>query len=94
MIINMRCKFKTKMKIRFNLSIKNLVNSESTTIMTEEWAALIAVSAIVDDACDATPVVLDEDAFISTGWPERIQSVAKAARGLMCERGRFNEDHE
>lgn len=34
MIINMRCKVKTKMKIRFNLSIKNSVNSESATIMT------------------------------------------------------------
>lgn len=59
-----------------------------------EREAVVEVSCILDDACDATPRRMTVEAFTATGWPARIQPVARKAFDLMRERGRFSEDRE
>jgi hypothetical protein len=63
-------------------------------ITADERALLLAVSSILDDACDATPDHMTADELIATGWPRRIQPVALKALDLMRRRGRFSEDRE
>lgn len=60
----------------------------------DECAALERVRRVVDAACDATPNDMSEEEFIRTGWPARIQPVAREALELMARRGRFAEDRE
>lgn len=45
-------------------------------------------------ACEATRGVDAPDAFIASGWPDRLQPVAVAALTVMNQRGRFSEDVE
>ena len=66
----------------------------NTAITPEERERLSNVSAILDEACDATPGNMAADEFIATGWPKRIQPVAQRALELLLARGRFNEDRE
>ena len=66
----------------------------NSAITNDELALLQKVSAILDDACDATPRDMTEEDFIATGWPRRIQPVAHEALSLMRDRGRFSEDRE
>ena len=63
-------------------------------IETEERRLLTNVREILDQACDATPQFIDIEAFIATGWPERVQPIAQEALTLMTKRGRFDEDEE
>lgn len=63
-------------------------------ITADERAALLDLSRILDDACDATQRNMTADELIATGWPKRIQPVARKALDLMRQRGRFSEDHE
>lgn len=66
----------------------------NTTITPAEHAAIGEVSAILDDACDATTGVMTVEEFIATGWPGRIRPVAQAALALLEGRGRFSEERE
>ena len=66
----------------------------NAVITDEEKAALLEVRRVMDAACDATPAVMQAGEFISTGWPDRIQPVARTAHELMARRGRFREDRE
>lgn len=66
----------------------------NTALTPEERALIKAVSAIMDEACDAMPCPLTPDKLIATGWPARIRPLAQAALDLMCARGRFDEDRE
>lgn len=66
----------------------------NTAINSEEREQLSKVSAILDEACDATPSNMDADEFIATGWPKRIQPVAQRALELLLVRGRFDEERE
>jgi hypothetical protein len=70
----------------------------NSAITADERAALLEVSTILDDACDATigftPGNMTADELITTGWPKRIQPVALKALDLMRERGRFSEELE
>lgn len=65
-----------------------------STLTDAEIAVLKRVSQIVDDACDATPRAMSLDAFVKTGWPGRIQPIAKDALDLMVGRGWFSDDVE
>ncbi|MEJ3656029.1 hypothetical protein WEH80_23990 [Actinomycetes bacterium KLBMP 9759] len=60
----------------------------------DEVIALDEVHALLVATCDATPGIVDDDAFIETGWPVRIQPPAARALKLLRDRGRFSEDHE
>jgi hypothetical protein len=66
----------------------------NSAITVEERAALTEVSAMLDAACDATPAVMNADELIETGWPIRIQPIARKALQLMAHRGRFSEDRD
>jgi hypothetical protein len=66
----------------------------NSAVRAEERALLLAVSSILDDACDATLGNLTADELIATGWPRRIQPVALKALDLVRRRGRFSEDRE
>lgn len=68
----------------------------------DEVHALGVVHDLLVRACDETPQVPtpggifgdDNEDFIRTGWPLRIQSAASAALDLMLARGRFSEEQE
>ena len=66
----------------------------NSAITADEGALLLEVSAILDDACDATPGNMTADEFIATGWPKRIQPVALKALSLMRARSQFSEEQE
>ena len=66
----------------------------NATIVPAEQAAIEEVSAILDDACDATPGTMSVEEFIGTGWPGRIQPVACRVLALLEGRGRFSEESE
>lgn len=67
----------------------------NSAITANELALLQEVSAILDDAADAIfPSDITVDEFIATGWPARIQPVAKKALEQMQKRGRFSEEQE
>lgn len=68
----------------------------------DEVHALGVVLDLLVRACDETTQVPtpegifddDNEDFIRTGWPFRIQPAASAALDLMLARGRFSEEHE
>jgi len=61
----------------------------------EEVERLDAVHGLLKTACAATPqITSDEDDFIASGWPSRIQPAARTALDVMQARGRFHEDVE
>jgi hypothetical protein len=60
----------------------------------EEVERLNAVLRLLEAACAATPRVDTDDAFIASGWPNRIQPAALMALDVMQARGRFREDVE
>jgi hypothetical protein len=66
----------------------------NSTITPEERTGLLELSAILDEACDATPKIMSADEFIDTGWPDRVEPVAQKVLRLMLARGRFSEDRE
>lgn len=66
----------------------------NTAITSEEREQLSKVSAILDEACDATPGNMDADEFIATGWPKRVQPVAQRTLELLLARGRFDEGQD
>jgi hypothetical protein len=62
---------------------------------SQEVERLDAVHGLLVAACDATPyITTDDDAFIASGWPSKIQPAARAALAVMQARGRFREDAE
>ena len=65
-----------------------------STLTEPEQRALSEVSQVLDEACDDTPNDMSEREFIATGWPERIQPIARRALDLLLERGRFDEEVE
>ncbi len=67
--------------------------SANSAISLDEAAMLRAVSKTLDDACDAVGE-MDEDALIATGWPRRIQPLARQTLESMALRGHFSEDVE
>ena len=61
----------------------------------DEVDALGLLHDLVLQACRETPTIIDDaEKFIGSGWPTRIQPLAKAALDLMTNRGRFSEVHE
>lgn len=66
----------------------------NSAISPDEYAMLLAISGILDDASDATPGNMTADELIATRWPKRIQPVASKALSVMRARGRFSEDIE
>ena len=59
-----------------------------------EVAGLDEVHRLLVAACDDTRGSQAQDAFIASGWPDRIQPAAGAALSLMTQRGRFSEEVE
>ena len=66
----------------------------NSAMTAEERELLLRLSQLVDEACDATPGTMSDDAFCRTGWPQRIQVLAQEAFETMARRGRFSEDEE
>ena len=66
----------------------------NSAISPEERTGLLELSAILDEACDATPKIMSADEFIDTGWPKRMQPTAQKVLRLMLARGRFSEHRE
>lgn len=66
----------------------------NAAITPTEWSAIQDVSNVLDDACDATQGTRTADELIASGWPARIQPVARKALALMEARGRFSDDRE
>ncbi|GLK77227.1 hypothetical protein GCM10008171_24810 [Methylopila jiangsuensis] len=66
----------------------------NTAVTDRERAALLELSRMLDDACDATPRHMTIEDLIATGWPTRIQPFAITARDVMNERGRLSENDD
>lgn len=66
----------------------------NSALTPDERCVVTEVSAMLDDACDATPRDVTVDQLIASGWPERIRPVAQRALDLMLRRGRFDEERE
>lgn len=66
----------------------------SSAISLDERELILEVRGILDDACDATPRLMGDDELIGTGWPKRIQAVARKALDLMLTKGRLSEEFE
>lgn len=66
----------------------------NSALTAEERDLVAKVSALLDDACDATPGDVTADQLIASGWPERIGPVAERALNKMLQRGRFDEERE
>ncbi len=66
----------------------------NNALTAEEMTLLTEVSAILDDACDATTRGVTAKELIASGWPERVRPVARRALALMLQRGRFDEERE
>lgn len=61
----------------------------------EEVERLDAVHGLLKAACAARPyITTDDNYFIASGWPGRIQPAAREAPDVMQARGRFREDAE
>lgn len=60
----------------------------------DEVTGLADVYRLLVDACRATRGIDAPEAFVASGWPDRIQPAATAALALMSRRGRFSEDVE
>ncbi|MDR4308145.1 hypothetical protein IHQ68_16110 [Chelatococcus sambhunathii] len=65
-----------------------LRNSAITEI---ERNLITAVRTLLDNACDVTPDMSEEE-FIETGWPRRIQPFARETLDVMLRRGKFSEE--
>jgi hypothetical protein len=65
-----------------------------TTLDEDEKEGLLKIARLVDLASSATPKVMTADELIATGWPTRIQPVAREALDVFIKRGRFDEDKE
>ena len=59
----------------------------------DEHTALQRLSKVMDDACDDAGG-MEPDEFIDTGWPARVQTIARALYELMARRGKFSDDIE
>jgi len=67
---------------------------QNSAMTIEERTALLEVRDILDTACDATPQQMEAEEFIATGWPSKVQPIARNALSLMLRRGRFDEKAE
>jgi hypothetical protein len=65
-----------------------------STFTPDEVRALDKVLSHVLAASKATPPIMDDVAFIQSGWPVKILDVARPALELMERRGRFSEEIE
>ena len=61
---------------------------------TANQDVLSRVQDVLVACCDATDGIYDTDEFIASGWPSRIQPVARSAADLMLARGRFEGEVE
>ena len=59
----------------------------------DEHTALQRLSKVMDDACDDAGG-MEPGEFIDTGWPARVQTIARALYELMARRGKFSDDIE
>ena len=68
--------------------------SRNTALSEDEVAAVLRVSAVVDDACDATSDFVTPDELIASGWVDRVKSIAVEAVHVFERRGPLSEDVE
>lgn len=67
---------------------------ENSAINSEERSALQPVIRAMQDLIATGAANLSEADFIASGWPKRIQPLAKAALATFLTRGRFSEEFE
>ena len=60
----------------------------------EERTVLNATLRIMNQACDATTELVSDDELIASGWPTRVQPIAKAALDVMHRRGPSDEEED
>ena len=68
--------------------------SSNTALDQMEIAKLFELARLVDQASDATAEIADAEEFIHTGWPSKIQALAKETLNSFTQRGRFDEIRE
>jgi hypothetical protein len=68
--------------------------SSNTALNEREKAKLLELAGLIDQACDATPMLMNAEEFIATGWPSKIQPLARQTLNLFIERGRFDEQKD
>lgn len=66
----------------------------NSAMSPEEAVAVADVQKLMIEATNATPQAMTVEAFIATGWPQRIEPLAEQTLRLMLKRGRFSEEHE
>lgn len=65
-----------------------------TTYSQNEYDALSRVQQLMVEAADATPSDMTLEQYRASGWPQRIEPLAREALRMMVARGRFDEEHE
>ena len=76
------------------MPIEDRESFENAAMTSEEVASVEGVRALMMQASNLTPHVLEEAEFISSGWPKRIAEPASDAVKLLTGRGRFSESVE
>ena len=66
------------------------------SVMTEDEQAVLGdLCHLMNVASDETPdKYMADEAFVATGWPDRIKPVAQRVLEVFLKRGRFGEDEE
>jgi len=66
----------------------------NSALTEEERSALSEVIMLMDSAAKATSQHVTNVELIASGWPERIEPVARKALAMMMQRGSFSEELE
>lgn len=65
-----------------------------STYTAAEVDKLEAVLAVMLEALDGTAGLHTDNEIAASGWPDRVQPIARDALAAMLGRGRFDEEHE
>lgn len=66
----------------------------NSTLTKQERDALTSVLVLIDEATRKIAQSITAEQLIASGWPQRIEPLARAAYDLMRSRGQFSEDEE
>ncbi len=69
----------------------DIINS---TFTYEETAGIRSLRDLLNLACESTPLMVDEEELLASGWPAKIAGPAQALLQVLLARGEFSEDVE
>lgn len=78
----------------FDFLVSDPVIWPNSAMTPDEHDALAVVYVMMDAASLETPPLMADDAFVATGWPQRVAETAQNALAVFNVRGRSNEDEE